>query len=141
MAHPLECGFTKGAVFDFVFGGDSFSFQQGRDIGDIPNVVGHASGHCRGNLERLVKPEEVTAADCNTGIYLGGGTSRRRFSTTKVSAPIMRPDSIQYSAGLPLNKKAVAMMMAIAQTSDQTMADVPSLLELGIIVRDRKSVV
>jgi len=134
VAHPLERGFTKGAVFDFVFGGDSFSFQQGRDIGDIPNVVGHASGHCRGNLERLVKPEEVTAADCNTGIYLGGETSRRRFSTTKVSAPIMRPDSIQYSAGLPLNKKAVAMMMAIAQTSDQTMADVPSLLELGIIV-------
>ncbi len=45
----------------------------------------------------------------------------------------MRPDSIQYSAGLPLNKKAVAMM-ANAQTSDQTMADVPSVLELDIIV-------
>jgi len=45
----------------------------------------------------------------------------------------MRPDSIQYSAGLPLNKKAVAMM-ANAQTSDQTMTDVPSFLELDIIV-------
>ena len=29
-------------------GGDSFSFQQGRDIEDIPNMVGHASGHCWG---------------------------------------------------------------------------------------------
>ena len=45
----------------------------------------------------------------------------------------MRPASIQYSAGLPLNKKAVAMM-ANAQTSDQTMAVVTSFLELGIIV-------
>jgi hypothetical protein len=45
----------------------------------------------------------------------------------------MRPASIQYSAGLPLNKKAAAMM-ANAQTSDQTMADVASFLELGIIV-------
>jgi hypothetical protein len=45
----------------------------------------------------------------------------------------MRPASIQYSAGLPLNKKAVAMM-ANAQTSDQTMADVPSLLELDVKV-------
>ena len=45
----------------------------------------------------------------------------------------MRPASIQYSDGLPLNKKAVAMM-ANAQTSDQTMADVASFLELGIIV-------
>ena len=77
--------------------------------------------------------EEIIAADCNTGIYLVGETSRRRFSTTKVSAPIMRPDSIQYSAGLPLNRKAVAMI-AIAQTSDQTMADVPSFLELGMIL-------
>jgi hypothetical protein len=46
----------------------------------------------------------------------------------------MRPASIQYSTGLPLNKKAAAMM-AKAQTSDQTMADVASFLELGIIVR------
>jgi len=45
----------------------------------------------------------------------------------------MRPDSIQYSAGLPLNKKAVAMI-AIAQASDQTMADVRSHLELDIII-------
>ncbi len=45
----------------------------------------------------------------------------------------MRPASIQYSAGLPLNKKAAAMM-ANAQTSDQTMADVASFLESGIIV-------
>jgi len=45
----------------------------------------------------------------------------------------MRPDSIQYSAALPLNKKAVPMM-ANAQTSDQTMADVPTFLELDIIV-------
>jgi len=42
---PFGVWFTKRAAFDFVFGGDSFSFQQGRDIGDIPNVAGHASGH------------------------------------------------------------------------------------------------
>src|SRR5882762_5066933 len=77
--------------------------------------------------------EEAIAAVCKNGIYLGGETSRRRFSTTKVSAPIMRPTSIQYSAGWPLNKKAAAMM-ANAQTSDQTMADVASFLESGIIV-------
>jgi hypothetical protein len=45
----------------------------------------------------------------------------------------MRPASIQYSAGLPLNKKAV-VMMANAQTSDKTMGDVPSFLELGFKV-------
>jgi hypothetical protein len=44
----------------------------------------------------------------------------------------MRPASIQYSAGLPLNEKAVAMM-AIAQTSDHTMGAVPSFLESGFI--------
>jgi hypothetical protein len=57
----------------------------------------------------------------------------RRFSTTKVSAPTIRPASIQYSAGLPLNKKAAAMM-ANAQTSDQTMAEVDDLLYLNIII-------
>src|SRR5258708_12673089 len=46
----------------------------------------------------------------------------------------MRPASIQYIAGLPLNKKAAAMI-ANAQTSDQTIADVPSFLELAIMVR------
>jgi hypothetical protein len=40
VAHLLGLGFSKGAVFDFVLGGDSFSFRQGRDIGDIQNVVG-----------------------------------------------------------------------------------------------------
>jgi hypothetical protein len=45
----------------------------------------------------------------------------------------MRPASIPYSVGLPLNEKAVAMM-ANAQTSDQTMADLPNLLELDVIV-------
>jgi len=67
------------------------------------------------------------------GVYLGEAGKLRRFSTTKVSAPTIRPVSIQYSAGLPLNKKAVATM-ANAQTSDQAMADLPYFLELGAIV-------
>jgi hypothetical protein len=50
MRHTLwGLAFQRVRFLTFVFGGDSFSFQQGRDIGDIPNVVGHASGHCRGN--------------------------------------------------------------------------------------------
>jgi len=49
VAHALGFGFTKGLVFDFVFGGDSFSFQQGLDIGGVPNVAGHSSGRCRSN--------------------------------------------------------------------------------------------
>jgi hypothetical protein len=66
-------------------------------------------------------------------IYLTDADACLRSSTTKVSAPIMSPDSIQYSSVLPFNKKAVAMM-AIAQTSDHTMADVRSFLELGFIL-------
>ena len=66
-------------------------------------------------------------------IYLAEADSRLGFSTTKVSAPIMRPVSIQSLAGLPLNKKAVAMI-ANAQTSDQTMGDVPSFLKSGFIL-------
>src|SRR5712691_5663724 len=46
---------------------------------------------------------------------------------------MMRPASIQYRAGLPLNKKATAMM-ANAQTTDQTMGDATSFLEAGLIV-------
>jgi hypothetical protein len=34
VAHPLGFGFTTGAVFDFVFGGDSFSFN-GAAISEI----------------------------------------------------------------------------------------------------------
>ena len=61
------------------------------------------------------------------GIYLAESDSRWGFSTIKVSAPMMKPASIQSLAGLPLNKKAVAMK-AQAQTSDQMMADVPGFL-------------
>jgi hypothetical protein len=39
---------------------------------------------------------------------------------TKVSAATVRPASIQYRAGLPLNKKAEATI-ANAKTSDQRM--------------------
>jgi hypothetical protein len=49
-----------------------------------------------------------------------------------VNAPINRAASIQSLTGLPLNKKAVAMM-ANAQTSDQIMSDVTCVLELGVI--------
>jgi hypothetical protein len=45
----------------------------------------------------------------------------------------MRAASIQYPAGLPLNKKAAAMM-ANAQTNDQKTGSVPDFLELGFIV-------
>jgi hypothetical protein len=44
------------------------------------------------------------------------------FSTTRASAATVRPASIQYRAGWPLNKKAEATM-ANAKTSDQRMAD------------------
>ncbi len=60
-------------------------------------------------------------------------TCRWGFSTTKVSAPMMRPASIQYRAVLPLNKKAAAMM-ANAQITDHTMGDATSFLEAGLII-------
>jgi hypothetical protein len=50
------------------------------------------------------------------------------LSITKVSAATMRPASIQYRAGLPLNRKAEATM-ANAKTSDQRMR----FLSLGFI--------
>jgi hypothetical protein len=53
-------------------------------------------------------------------------TGRRDFRITKVSAPTIRPASIQYLASLPLKMKAVAMR-AIAQTRDQT------ILEVGVM--------
>ena len=61
------------------------------------------------------------------GRYLGGQRESGRqdagvFSTTRVSAATVRPASIQYSAGWPLNKKAEATM-ANAKTSDQRMAE------------------
>ena len=42
------------------------------------------------------------------------------MSTTRVSAATVRPASIQYRAGLPLNRKAEAII-ASAKTSDQRM--------------------
>jgi hypothetical protein len=49
-----------------------------------------------------------------------------------VNPPIKRADSIQSLAGLPLNKKAVAMK-ANAQTSDQIITGVRCVLELSVI--------
>lgn len=57
-----------------------------------------------------------------------------RFSTTNVSAPTTSAASIQYSAGLPLNKKAVTII-ADAQRSDQITGHILGLLEPGGISR------
>jgi hypothetical protein len=56
----------------------------------------------------------------------GTRTGRRDFKITKVSAPTISAASIQYLAWLSLKRKGVAMM-AIAQTSDQT------ILEVGLM--------
>ena len=52
------------------------------------------------------------------------------FRTTKVSAATVRPASIQYRAGLPLNRKAEAII-ATAKTRDQRIG----FLELVLIAK------